>query len=80
MENPKPTRVIKLHIQPLKKWQTKANIMLGANFNGSSSWDGVEAHLRIFGHLPTEEGGAFTCEKEQDGGRQKVEEFFDKLL
>jgi hypothetical protein len=63
------------------KWHKIANEKLGANFIGERNWDEVETHLRVFGHLPTEEeeGGAFICEKEKDKGQAKVEEFIERL-
>lgn len=66
----------------MKKWEEKAK-KLGFNLiGGNSAWNGVEIHLRIFGHLP--EGKTcyrFTCTKgDMAGNYEKVEEFLEKLV
>ena len=51
----------------------------GWNLTGQPSWDQVEFHLRIFGHLPEKTCKMFLCEKDEDCGREKVGDFIEWL-
>ena len=63
-----------------KKWKHLAR-KLGFNLTDyDDAWDGVEIHLRIFGHLPEKGCHRYMCEGEKWGGYKKVEKFLEKLV
>ena len=55
--------------------------MMGFHLTGDSNWDGVEVHLRIFGHLPEEGCYRYYCLNilGWEESNKKLEEFFEKL-
>lgn len=61
-------------------WRDKAKL-LGFNLShDDEAWNGVEIHLRIFGHLPNQKCSRYYCEKVREGSYLKVEEFLNKLV
>jgi len=65
------------------EWKEKAN-RIGWRLTGEDNWDGVETHLRIFGHLPKKMTcSRFRCEENEVsrgvGSYKQVEEFLNKI-
>ena len=53
---------------------------MGFNLNGDRHWDSVEMHLRMFDHLPVDDGcKMWSCKKFNDGGREIVGTFLEKV-
>jgi len=65
----------------MRNWKEKAK-QIGFNFTGEPNWDGVETHLRIFGHLPEEGCYRYFCEKilGWEKSNECIENFLDNLL